>query len=580
MSAQTGKAPVAPAPPSSRRFDRARIGVSRLKNDPNPVWMRELRQAARLQRTPIILAVLTGMIALLICSVGGVASVTTEPAKVGVALFHTFFSLAFAVVTWVAPAVAASTIASERGGRTWEALLLTGLGAPTIARGKFLASLTYISLYIVMLVPVGALPFLFGGVTATEVVAAFALLFLFAVLSVAFGLSISSKFASPAVAIVVTLLIAIPLSIAVYLFGGIALSFGAHALWPGVPRGPPVWLPTAYVRADFGLEYFAFLILAPVVVVALPAWFLYTVTVANMSGLSDDRSSGLRRWFLCAAPIVALVSMVPMLAVPDDEWAAANTGIGIYWIFLIFCAFVFADEPLGPSRRVLIHWDREGKGRLHRYLGPGILRASSLMLILGLGGLALQIAAGALFEVYRGGPDVTEDAQRVIAFGAYAAAFFVFVTGFVAWTRARATGATVPRLLLVAVLFFASVGPWIAMAIAGILTDGSDDALVVASPSPTFVFVMMRALDRTAPNRELAVAAGIVCSAAWALLGTGLLGGAAARTRRVVREHQQRLAELEAALDRADEPVAEAPLSGAPPPSRLEPPAAGESATG
>ena len=79
-------------------------------------------------------------------SVGGVLSVTAEPAKVGVGVFHTFFSLAFAIVTWVGPAVAANTIASEKSGRTWEALLLTGLRPARIARGKFLAALTYVSL--------------------------------------------------------------------------------------------------------------------------------------------------------------------------------------------------------------------------------------------------------------------------------------------------------------------------------------------------------------------------------------------------------------------------------------------------
>ncbi len=46
-----------------------------------------------------------------------------------------------------------------------------------IARGKFLAAYTNIAMYIVMLAPAGALPFLFGGVTATEVLAAFALFF-------------------------------------------------------------------------------------------------------------------------------------------------------------------------------------------------------------------------------------------------------------------------------------------------------------------------------------------------------------------------------------------------------------------
>lgn len=552
MSAQTGRPGVAPPPPSSRRIDRARIGVARLRNDPNPVWMRELRQAARLSRTPIILAVITGVMALLICSVGGVASVGTEPAKVGVALFHTFFSLAFAVVTWVAPAVAASTIASERSGRTWEALLLTGLGAPTIARGKFLASLTYITLYIVMLVPVGALPFLFGGVTATEVVTAFGLLLLMAILSVAFGLSISSKFSSAAVAIVVTLLVAIPVSLLVYLLGGVALSFAVHDLWPAVPQGPPVWLPTAYARADFGLEYVAFLVLSPLLLVLVPGWFLYEVTIANMAGISDDRSTGVRRWFLASTPALALVTLVPALAASSDEWVAVCIALGTLFVFGIFAAFVFAGEPLGPSRRVQVHWDREGAGRMKRFLGPGILKASLLAALLCVGALALQMGVGAAIVLSRGGPGAVDDATRIVAFGAYGAAFLLFVIGFVAWTRARSTSSTVPRVLLVGVLFLAAFGPWLAMAVAGILTDGSDEARLVASPSPTYVFVVLDAVSSTTGERELSLMAAAICSAGWGFLGAGLFAAAGARVRRVLADHAAALARVEAMLEADD----------------------------
>jgi len=558
MSAQTGRQTVAPPPPSSKRYDRARIRLEKMRNDPNPIWMREMRQAARLGRTPIILAVVTGLMALLMCAVGGVAGLATEPAKVGVALFHTFFSLAFAVVTWIAPAVAASTVASERGGRTWEALLLTGLGAKTVAQGKFLASLTYISLYIVMLAPVGALPFLFGGVSATEVVAAFVLLFAFAVLSVAFGLSISSQFSSTAVAIVITLLVAIPLSILIYAVGGIMLAFGAHTIWPAIPRGAPVWLPTAYVRADFGLEYVAFLILAPIVLIAFPTWFLYEVTIANMAGLSDDRSSGIRRWFLVAAPAFTIASLVPALTVPDDQWVMVNIALSLTFLFLIVMAFVFAGEPLGPSRRVIVHWDRDRIGKFRRYLGPGITRAISLMLLVGTGALLFQIAAGAALELYRGGPDAETDALRIVAFGGYIAGFCLFLGGFTAWSRARATTTGVPRLLLVAILFLTGFGPWLAMAVAGVLTEGSDTAYLVASPSPTYVFVMMKHLDFVAPDSELLVAAGAACAGGWALIGFGLFGAAAARTRRVVRDHEAAQQKLEAILIAEEQPAAPA----------------------
>jgi hypothetical protein len=174
MSVQTGEMP--PSGPMSRRLvDRARFRVDLFKTEPNPIWIRELRQAARLARTPVILTVFAILMTLLIASIGGIVSADESPATTGVVLFQVFFSLAYMVVTVVGPAVAANSIASEREGRTWEAVILTGLSPGVIARGKFLAAFTAIGMYIVMLAPVGALPFLFGGVTATETVVAFAL---------------------------------------------------------------------------------------------------------------------------------------------------------------------------------------------------------------------------------------------------------------------------------------------------------------------------------------------------------------------------------------------------------------------
>ena len=153
--------------------------IARMFREPNAIWMREMRQSARLGRTPWILFALSLTISLLMCSIGGIAAASgASPAVIGNILFQVFFSLAYFVVVITGPAIAANGIASEREGRTWEAVLLTGLSPKTIARGKFLAAYTTISLYIVILAPVGALSFLFGGVTATEVVAAFAFLFL------------------------------------------------------------------------------------------------------------------------------------------------------------------------------------------------------------------------------------------------------------------------------------------------------------------------------------------------------------------------------------------------------------------
>jgi hypothetical protein len=537
LSAQTGIASVPPPLPSVRGVARLRHGFSRLLADPNPVWMRELKAAARLQRTPVVLAVITGMMTLLVCSVGGIASIDAEPAKVGVWLYHTFFSLAFTLVAWMGPAMAATGIAAERSGGTWEALELTGLGAPAIARGKFLGALTYVSMYLVMLAPVGALPFLFGGVTALEVVLAFVVLGACAVLSVTFGLAMSSKFSSPALAILVTLLVSIPCSLAAYGGLGVGLSFAANGLWHGVAGGAPVWLPTAYVRADFGVEYVTLLILLPLVLVALPAWLFHEITVANMAAPTDDRSTRLRIWTLVAGPFMTATTVACGVALDDASWFVTGeiALVGTY----LFVGFLFAGEPLGPSRRVEARWQREQVGAGRRFLGPGVMRACSLLLLLVLGSFAALLAAAAVTL------RTSSDRDGVLALGGYAAAFLIFVTGFAAWTRARSRASGVPRVLLLGALFLAVVGPWIAMAIAGIF-ETSERALLVAAPSPLYAFHLRKVISSGTTDARVAVLAGSVAAASWALIGLGLLALAGSRVERRLSEERALRAGLEA----------------------------------
>jgi hypothetical protein len=524
VSAQTGVLSVPPPPPSVRGVKRVKALADHFASNPNPVWMRELRALSRLQRTPVILAVTTGMITLLIASVGGVAAATgTEPARVGSWLYQTFFSLTFALVTWMGPAMAATSIAAERSGHTWEALELTGLGPRAIARGKFLAALTYVSLYLVMLMPVGGLPFLFGGVTALEVLLAFVVLLGIAVLSVTFGLAMSSKFSSPALAILVTLLVAVPGSIVTYLGLGLGLSAGANQLWPAVDRGPPVWLPIAYARAELGVEYLLLLVLAPMMAVTLPAWLFHEITVANMAAPSDDRSTRLRVWSLVAGLGLTAVAVAGGVAIKDVDWFLLAAG-ALATTFL-FVVFLFAGEPLAPSPRVALEWDRAKAGGFRRYLGPGLLRAFSLLFLLILGSFGALGATCYLALADR------DEALGGLGVTAYFGAFLLFAAGFSALGRARARGATGPRVALVGALFLAVVGPWIAMAIAGQFESG-ERALLVASPSPGYAIHAYSLIARAAPERELVALAGGVSALGWALLGLGLYAVAGATVRR------------------------------------------------
>ena len=523
--------------------------------EPNAIWLREMRQSARLARTPWVLFGLSMTLSLLMCSIGGLAaSSATSPASIGGALFQVFFSLAYLVVVVVGPAVAANGVASEREGRTWEAVQLTGLRPQDIARGKFMAAYTTIALYIVVLAPVGALSFLFGGVTATEVVVAFVFLFLIAGLAVAFGLAVSSLMSSLRGAIVVTLILAIATGPFLYLIGGFSASFGIHAVWNEVPEAFPIWLPLAYSRATFGLEYVLLLVALPLLLVTAPAWFLYETTIANMSTEADDRSTGLKRWFFFCTPLVALVCAVPAVVADDDDarmWLSL-AGLSVFSLHLTFCAFLFAAEPPGPSRRVRIHWDREQAGFVRRFFGPGLPKTAMLVATLGFACIWI-LASGdmALIQFFAAPGKTSKHIEQVLFYSLYAAGFFVFVVGLSAWLRSRGQTPWVARMVAAALLFLVAAGPWVVAAIGGALTQRhGDDWLVVAAPSPFFAIYVAGSLEstsRTSADMPV-VEIGAACSILWGLIGMALIGAAAHRCRRVVREHDTAVAAAEAAL--------------------------------
>ena len=471
-----------------------------------------------------------------------------SPARVGDVLFQVFFSLAFFVVMLAGPAVAANSIASEREGRTWEALQLTGLPPGVVARGKFLAAYTNVALYIVMMSPIGALPFLFGGVTATETVAAFLWLFVFAGLGVAFGLAISSKMESLRAAILVTLFVSLLLVPNSYLLFGVGGSTVAHEAWSNLPKAHPVWLPIAYARAPPGWEYLGALVLGPLLGVALPSWFLYEITTANLTSITDDRSSGVRRWFLASSAALTACGVAVMLSVEKREHGPAGlVSLCVFFLFLTFCVFVFAGEPIGPSRRVLARW--QGAGFWGRALGPGVMKAAKAVLLAGAGGVAVLTAstvAAVLVAATR-----TKDIIPLVTIALYGLGFLLFLTGFAAWVRARVNSVAMTRVIVLVVLFLVSAGPWVVAAIIGAISSTtSKEELMLAAPSPLYPIVVVDELHRSHAAPILTLCA--VTAAAWALLGLGLFGAASLRCARIIRDHDKALAESDAFLQAED----------------------------
>ncbi len=505
---------------------------------PDPVWMREMRQGQRAARRPWILLALTLTLSLGLCAMGGLAaSEDANPARVGSALFQVFFSIAYAVVAIVGPAVAANGIAAEREGRTWEAVLLAGLDAPRLARGKFLAAYTTLSLYIVTLAPVGALSFLFGGVTAVEVVLAFALLFAVAALAVSFGLAVSSLMENLRGALVGTLALAAAIGPALYLFFGLAGGQLAHSVWPEVDRESPVWLPLALARADVDTTYLVGLVLVPAATFLIAARFLHCLTVANLGGQTDDRSTGLTRWMLFSTPAVLGVAVAATALTGTHQGDAAIFAMCGALGFAALLTLLFVREPLGPSRRVRVRWDREGASTLTRVLGPGLTSSARLVQFTT---LALVVAlAAASVALLADQPRAPIDQARVLFLGAAGGAFLLFMSGLGHALRARGAAVWTTRILVVAVTLAASTVPWVVAALARASAGGDRDLLTLAAPSPFYAFYMFDQVSMSHAPGWSAIGAGLGADVVWGALGVALTVYAARRAAATRRQGEE-----------------------------------------
>ena len=242
-----------------------------------------------------------------------------------------------------------------------------------------------------------------------------------------------------------------------------------------------------------------------------------------------------------------------MIAVdPSDRAEALIAGMCCYSVFVLFSAFLFGGEAIGPSRRVkkLL----EQASRLRRMLAPGVSKAGRMQLVVGgLCFVALAIA-GVIVVTAESRPNAAEQVEQIVLFTSYAVGFTFFLAGLSSLLRARSTSTTVPRVLLIVVLFFLLIGPWILAAITGVAVKSATKfgaAMAVASPSPFYVlFIGLEAT--TKPDPGVAILATMISAIGYAALGLLFLGLAHGRCKRIISEHEQVLAEADRRLEEED----------------------------
>lgn len=206
----------------------------------NPVIVKELRSRMRGPRAFIILTVfliLMGLISYALYQITLIASswsYSPLSPQVGQTLFISLAVLEMMMVLILTPAVTAGAISGEHEKLTYEMLLTTPLSPPRILWGKLVSALSYIFLLIFSAIPLASLVFIYGGVSLRDMLKAFIVVLVTAVMVGTIGIFMSTWLKRSGRATIISYLVVLALGIApTFMYGIVAVIRQAE---------PPRWI--------------------------------------------------------------------------------------------------------------------------------------------------------------------------------------------------------------------------------------------------------------------------------------------------------------------------------------------------
>jgi ABC-2 type transport system permease protein len=233
----------------------------------NPILARELRARSRRVGTTVSLTlfmlIMTGVGLIVWATTDTVSSFSGSPvaaSTVGTNLFEWIVITMILVMCFIIPGFTGSSISGERDRQTLVPMQVSLLTPFQIIVGKLLASLAYTALLLTACLPLFAIAFLVGGITATEVLlGCFALAILGVVLgSISILASTLMKRTGPATvlsyAFMLTLLVGLPIiTLIIRILSSSDLTF-LTALNPMVFVGAMLRLGTTYDSSSAPLQ--------------------------------------------------------------------------------------------------------------------------------------------------------------------------------------------------------------------------------------------------------------------------------------------------------------------------------------
>lgn len=158
----------------------------------------------------------------------------TPSSEAGRTIFGVLSFFELLMLSFVAPAMTAGSVAGEYQRQTFDMLMATPLSTRQVLIGKFMSALSYLFLLMIAAIPINYIAFLFGGVGSDSILWWVGLEISVVFLLGAVGLMMSTLFKSPNIANAATygtvLFFGVILPL-LFLFLGITLSFGMTTTW-------------------------------------------------------------------------------------------------------------------------------------------------------------------------------------------------------------------------------------------------------------------------------------------------------------------------------------------------------------
>jgi len=212
-----------------------------LRNGLAPMLSKEMRSRTRGWRSPVLLTVYLGLL-----SGGTVAFLwlnlnqnTYISPQVGLSFYGILVFGLVMLLSFIAPAVAASAISGERERRTYDLLLVTKASLTGIVLGKWLASVAYLLFLVLSALPLLAVVYLFGGIPLSSLFMAVLVCMLTGLGYGALGLCLSALLKRSQAATIVSLVLVFVLLFGTLVVAGVTANSNVSYDPYAGPRGYP-----------------------------------------------------------------------------------------------------------------------------------------------------------------------------------------------------------------------------------------------------------------------------------------------------------------------------------------------------